>query len=110
MLIYSFIRDDAASPAVNAAILAVALLYGAWGFNGMGKRYIVYSDALEYRSLFKRWYYMTGDIDKVVFMRQNDVRLRITLDVKNSKKIVIHTNSLKDPKPLIDFCSRFERG
>jgi len=112
MFVYALIaaEGEGANPMVSGAVLFVAILYGAWAFNGMSKRYLVYADALEHRSLFKRWYLMTGDIDKVAFSRKDDTRLRITLDVKNNKKIVINTNSLKDHQPLVDFCSKFERA
>jgi len=110
MFIFSFINEDGVTPVTSATVLFVVILYGAWAFNGMGRKYIVYEDALEHRTLFGRWYYMTGDIDKVTFNRKDSTRLRITLDVKGNKKIVINTNSLKDYQALVDFCSRLERG
>ena len=111
MFIYSIVAADAATrdSTTSGIVLFLAILYGAWGFNGMGQKYIVYADALEYRSLFKRWYLMTGDIDRVTFNRKDDTRLRITLDVKGGKQIVINTGSFKNHKPLIDFCAKLER-
>jgi len=110
MLVFAFINEEGANPATSAIVLFVVLIYGAWAFDGMGRKYIVYSDALEYRSLFRRWYYMTGDIDKVTFNRKDALRMRITLNVKGNKTIVINTNSLKDYQALVDFCAKLERG
>ena len=108
MLVYAIMTEDGQNPVVSATILGVCLLYGAWAINGMGQKYFVYTDAIEYRSLFRRWYFMSGDIDKAQFARKDVVRMRITLDVKNNKRIIINTKSLKNPQPLIDFCAKFK--
>jgi hypothetical protein len=97
----------------SSALLALVFLYGVWAFNGMIKRFIVHSDALEYRSLFRNRIIYADEVKKVSFVRKDAKRLRITLffdeNKSKSKPVVINAAAYKDNKPLVDFCAKFDR-
>ncbi|MDR2168172.1 MAG: hypothetical protein LBE35_10045 [Clostridiales bacterium] len=96
--------------ATNIILLALALLYGIWAFNGMAKKFIIYPEGLEYRALLARRFIANEDIKRVEFLRRDDARLRITLHFSEGRPMVINAGAFKDNKPLVDFCAKFERG
>ena len=98
------------APFISGGLLALALLYALHAFNSMIAKIIVYEDAIEYKTLFRRKYITAGDIDRVAFYRQNDKRLKITIALKDGKKFVIFAAKFKGNQSIIDFCSRFKKA
>jgi len=112
ILISAIFREEGTAHHVWVAsgLLLLSMLYAVWAFNGMTKKFIIYDDGAEYRSLLKRLWIPSGDVEMVTFARKDSVRMRIDLFFKGGKKITINAASYKDNQPLIDFCARFERG
>ncbi|MCL2169729.1 MAG: hypothetical protein FWB74_06875 [Defluviitaleaceae bacterium] len=110
ILIHGLISDEVTTTqtAFVSGLLVLALVYGAWAFNGMGKRFVVYANALEYRSLFKRFYLLDGDVERVTMQRKDERRLKIEMWAKGGKRMVINTMAYKEPQPLIDYLAKFK--